>query len=77
MRMIEQTDELGIPYSHEVVVGEPNDCLVRSSHKQNYDLVVMGSPRPKGKSGLRSRMRLESLVRGLSVPLVIAPYPVG
>jgi len=74
-RIIGETEELGISYSHEVVVGEPDDCLLKSSHRKKYDLVVIGSPRPKGKSGLRSRMRLEPVVRGLSIPLLIAPYP--
>ena len=74
-RMIEETDGLGISYSHDVVVGEPDECLLKSSHELDCSLVVIGSPRPKGKSGLRSRMRLEPLVRGLSIPLMIAPYP--
>ncbi len=72
-RMTAQTTKLGIPYSHEVVVGEPEECLLKSSDRQNYDLIMIGSPRPKGKSGLRSRMRLETLVRRLSVPLMIVP----
>jgi nucleotide-binding universal stress UspA family protein len=39
------------------------------------DLVVIGSPRPTGVRGLRSRMQLEALVRGLAVPLLIVPHP--
>jgi len=74
-RMIEVTDELGISYRHDVVVGEPDECLLQSSRERDCSLVIIGSPRPKGKSGLRSRMRLEPLVRGLSIPLMIAPYP--
>jgi len=38
-------------------------------------LVVIGSPRPAGQRGLRSRMQLESLVRSLAVPLLIVPHP--
>jgi len=74
-RMIGQTETLGISYSHEVVVGEPDECLLKSSRMKDYDLAMIGAPRPKGKSGLRSRMRLEPVVRGLSIPLLIAPYP--
>ena len=74
-RMIGQAEKLDISFSHEVVVGEPDECLLKSSVRKDYDLVVIGSPRPKKKSGLRSRMRLEPLVRGLSIPLIIAPYP--
>ena len=40
-----------------------------------YDLVVMGAPRPKGVSGLRSRMSTDTVKRSLSTPLMIAPYP--
>jgi len=74
-RMIEETDELGISYSYDVVVGEPDECLLKSSRERDCSLVIIGSPRPKGKSGLRSRMRLEPPMRGLSIPLMIAPYP--
>jgi hypothetical protein len=35
--------------------------------------VVIGAPRPKGVSGLRSRLRLEPLLGTLRVPLLVAP----
>jgi len=38
---------------------------------------VIGAPRPRGHAGLRSRMDLETLVRGLGIPLVVIPYPTG
>ena len=62
-------------YSREIRVGEPDECLLEASAEQGYDLVIMGSPRPKGKPGLRSRMNTKPLARSLSVPLLIVPYP--
>ena len=64
-----------IEYSAEVLVGKPEECLIEASQQADYDLVVMGSPRPKGKRGLRSRMTTEPLARTLSSPLLIVPYP--
>jgi nucleotide-binding universal stress UspA family protein len=61
-------------YTSEVVVGEPEECLINTSQKEAYDLVVMGSPRPKGKAGLKSRMLTES-TRALPVTTIIVPYP--
>jgi hypothetical protein len=39
------------------------------------DLVVIGAPRPAGSRGLRSRMQVETLMRGLAAPLLIVPHP--
>lgn len=64
-----------IEYSAEVMVGKPEACLLEAINKDEYDLVVMGSPRPKGKTGLRSRMKPEPLLAALSTPLLIVPYP--
>lgn len=52
--------------------GKPAECLVAAAREGGADLVVIGPPRPKGEPGLRSRMDLESLARGLSAPLLIA-----
>lgn len=64
----------GLKYSTEVILGEPEEELISVSQKEDYDLLVMGSPRPKGKSGLRSRMLTKS-TRKLSIPMMIVPYP--
>lgn len=74
-RMRDMTTTQDIGYSAEVVVGKPSECLIEASSKEDFDLVVMGSPRPKNKRGLRSRMATEPLVRALSAPLLIVPYP--
>lgn len=74
-RVSKAAKENELEYSSEIVVGEPDDCLIAASKKAQYDLVVMGSQRPKGVKGLRSRMATPSVTRGLSMPLLIVPYP--
>lgn len=74
-RICSQAESKKISYSNEVVIGEPDESLLEVSQKQDFDLVVMGSIRPKGKQGLRSRMMTKLLSRSLSVPLLIVPYP--
>ena len=74
-RISKQAKENEIEYTNEVIVGEPEECLLDVSKKQNYDLIVMGAPRPKGMSGLRSRMSSDTVTRALTTPLMIAPYP--
>lgn len=63
-----------LTYTSEVIVGEPEESLINTSQKEKYDLLVMGSPRPKGKTGLRSRMLTDS-TRSLPLETVIVPYP--
>ncbi len=67
--------EQAIPYSVEVQVGKPDEVLIAIAEKGDYDVVVMGSPRPKGVKGLRSRMKIDNLVGSLKQPLLIVPYP--
>ncbi len=79
-RVADAAQALGIDYSHELVLGKPAACLQHSARRGPsgegaFDLVVIGSPRPKGVSGLRSRMVIEPLTRGLGVRLMIVPYP--
>ena len=52
--------------------GKPAGCLIAAAREGGADLVVIGPPRPKGELGLRSRMDLETLARGLAAPLLIA-----
>jgi nucleotide-binding universal stress UspA family protein len=64
-----------VDYTNDMVVGEPDECLLNASLEQQYDLIILGSPRPKGKSGLRSRMITNALTNKLTTPLLIVPYP--
>jgi len=74
-RISKHAKENNIEYTNEVIVGEPDECLLNVSKKQDYDLVVMGAPRPKGVSGLRSRMSTDTVTRTITTPVLIAPYP--
>jgi len=64
-----------IRYRPDMVLGKPADCLIDRAKHTGLNLVVIGSPRPRGKPGLRSRMDIDKLVRALRVPLLIVPHP--
>ena len=76
-RMLSETKKRRIRYRYEMVQGKPVECLIRRATKGPVDLIVLGSPRPKGQVGLRSRMLDEKLFRALRVPVIIAPHPHG
>jgi nucleotide-binding universal stress UspA family protein len=62
----------GLAYRSLLRVGDPAGCVVAAAREVAPDIVVIGPPRPKGETGLRSRMELETLVRGLPCPLMVA-----
>lgn len=62
-------------YLPTVVLGKPSDCLLKEVGRGKVDLVVLGSPRPRGKPGLRSRMLTDQLLKRLGTPVLVAPYP--
>ena len=64
--------EHGLAYRSLLKIGDPAACAVAAARQVAADIVVIGPPRPKGELGLRSRMELETLVRGLPCPLLIA-----
>ncbi|MBT3046394.1 MAG: universal stress protein [Candidatus Thiodiazotropha sp.] len=74
-RLGRATRETGADFSYESRFGKPADCLVDASRGMAFDLVVIGSPRPKGVDGLRSRMDLGKLTQALQVPLLVVPHP--
>jgi nucleotide-binding universal stress UspA family protein len=57
------------------VLGAPAPCLVAFCREIAPELVVIGAPRPKGETGLRSRMAMEVLARGLAAPMLVVPFP--
>lgn len=71
----QQAEENGFSYQREIVVGDPDECLINCSNEQACDVVIIGSPRPKGEQGIRSRMHTEPLVKNLSTPLLVIPFP--
>ena len=74
-RVRAQALALGLRYQCRTVLGKPAECLLAYSRELAPELVVIGSPRPKGTTGLRSRMHLDTLVRALAAPLLIVPHP--
>lgn len=67
--------ERGVTYESVMRLGNPAETVLAVAGEVGADLVVIGSPRRKGEEGLRSRMELETLVRNLRCPLLIAPHP--
>ncbi len=74
-RLVGEAASRGVAYSHQIRVGRPASCVVAASREGAYDLVVIGSPRPKGSPGYRSRMDVEELVRELRAPLLVVMHP--
>ncbi len=68
----ERCKERGIEYKAVMLLGDPAEVLLKIAAEESATLVVIGPPRPKGETGLRSRMELEKLARGLQVPLLMA-----
>jgi nucleotide-binding universal stress UspA family protein len=76
-RVQRETQRRRIRYRVELMQGKPADCLIERAAKGPVDLIVLGGRRPRGKTGLRSRMLDEKLFRALGVPVLIAPCPRG
>lgn len=74
-RMRRETAKRKIRYRYEIVQGRPTECLIARVAQGPADIVVLGAPRPKGRTGLRSRMLEEKLFRALRVPVIVAPHP--
>lgn len=66
--------ERGLAYESMMRYGNPAETVLAVAGEVDADLVVIGSPRHKSEEGLRSRMELEMLVRGLTCPLLVAPH---
>lgn len=74
-RMRPQALAQNLAYDFRVVLGKPTQCLLAYTRETAPDLVLIGAPRPKGVSGLRSRMHPEKLAGALAVPLLVVPHP--
>ncbi len=74
-RLFERAKRDGIVYTNDVRLGKPAACLIDACEKGGFELAVIGSPRPKGTEGYRSRMNLDDLTRALPVRLLIVPHP--
>ena len=65
----------GRRYEMKAVLGKPEEALLEHAAAIHPDLVVIGSPRPPGAPGLRSRLRVDKLAGALDAPLVVIPHP--
>ncbi len=74
-RLAEKCKHAGIAYTSAVRLGRPAPCLITACEQDKYDLAVIGSPRPKGSPGYRSRMDPELLARSLTTLLLTVPHP--
>ena len=74
-RVKQLAEEEGLQYTKDIVLGEPDECLLKATETQEFDLVIMGSQRPKGEPGLRSRMMTKTVTRKLNTPVLIVPFP--
>lgn len=64
-----------IKYNYRIVVGKPAETMIETANSGKFDLAVIGSPRPRGKKGLRSRMDLDEIAREINIPILIVPFP--
>ncbi len=65
--------ERNINYNLELLQGKPAECLLKVANSNSFDLIVIGSTRPKSQTGLNSRMDCKKLLANLSIPLLIIP----
>lgn len=65
----------GRRYEAHIVLGKPDEALLEYAAAIEPDLVVIGTRRPAGTPGLRSRIRLEKLAGVLKAPLLVVPHP--
>ena len=72
---IPQLAALGASYHPEVAVGPPTACLLEYAAAVKPDLIVLGSRRPRGVPGLRSRVSVAKLLDRLTISLLVVPYP--
>lgn len=61
-------------YEFAMAQGNPADLLLEFAHTHGeIDLVVLGTPRPRGVLGFRSRMLNNEVIRSLGIPLLLVP----
>ncbi|MBC8338596.1 MAG: universal stress protein [Rhodospirillales bacterium] len=74
-RLSKRAKQKGIPYKDDVRLGKPAECLIDACNNGTFDLCIIGSTRPKGTEGYRSRMDMKALTQSLTVPLLVIPHP--
>jgi nucleotide-binding universal stress UspA family protein len=74
-RVAALAEQRRIVHETRVVLGKLAPCVIEAARQCTPDLIVVGSPRPKGMPGLRSRLDVDALTRALFSPLLIVPHP--
>ncbi|WP_130472527.1 universal stress protein [Candidatus Magnetaquicoccus inordinatus] len=64
----------GLAYRSLLKIGEPTDLLLECVRDEAPAALVLGSPRPKGVPGVRSRIDMPRLMQRSSIPLLLAPW---
>lgn len=67
--------ERNLNYNYELLQGKPTECLLKVANSNQFDLIVIGSTRPKSQTGLNSRIDCKELLANLNTPLLIIPNP--
>lgn len=74
-RVSKLANEHELNYTSQVVVGEPTKTLLATVAQTKFDVLVMGSKRPKRVAGLRSRMLADDVQKQANIPVMIVAYP--
>lgn len=74
-RVKELAEQHGLAYESKVVIGEPTQCLLNLLEHEAFHSLVLGSPRPKGMTGLRSKIAIDSIRKKVSLPIIVTSYP--
>lgn len=74
-RVREQFNHLDIQYTAKVVMGNPEECLLKIFNEFVFDAVVIGSQRPKNMQGLYSRMLSNTVTHKISAKLIQVSHP--
>ncbi len=74
-RLQREAQRRRLAYRVETVFGKPAQCLAERLKRGDVDLAVIGSPRPRRITGLRSRMLTDKVLQSAAVPLLVVPYP--
>jgi len=68
-------ERLRVKNRHVIKYGEPKKCLIDTCLETNFDLIILGSQRPKKISGLKSSMLPKKTSRRLPAKLLQIPHP--
>ena len=77
-RLRQKVSASSLQYQKLILFGKPDQALLDCESKRTYDLIVLGSPRPPGISGLtslRSKMLTKAVIQTMHTAVLIAPYP--